>query len=280
MNKVFSSHWLDDVFKQREWFGALALFAVAVASVLMGWLPTVAAVLLAGFTLLLVVYRSERLNFPWVKCVVWFFLLPVGLAMALYRPDGFHYPLIFRLAQLHEGGKPFALHLNTAKALAGYMAIVWLVAVPGVLPKRYLSWRWLTVVAVTLAAPVLLVAIPLFGLQWQPKWGMHVVVFLVVNALVTCVAEESFMRLLVQGPIQRAGARFCGPLLSHGGALLVSTLLFAAAHSPQGAEAWGIYLLAGCAYGLGYALSGRLWVAIVTHFTVNAVHYVFLTYPL
>lgn len=256
---------------------SVALCCVALLSLLLGWLPLSVAGLLVLFIAALAAFYFARNRAAWVKVVLWLPLLPLGLAIALMRPEGFSYPLVFSMNELYPGGKPFDLHLNTAKALAGYAVVIWLL---GSAPKQMLvTGRQVFVWPILLAGVVLGVAIPLLGLEWQPKWGLHAVWFLLVNLLVTCVAEESFMRLLVQGPLQRALQRF-GAAPAAFIALTVTTVLFAAAHSPQGAHAWAIYLVAGCAYGAAYTLTGRLSAAIATHFLVNAVHYLLLTYPL
>lgn len=263
-----------------QWLGSGILGGIAILLLLLGWLPLGSAGLFGLFASLLAGYcllsqhtlRVANL----LRVGVWGLILPVGLSMALYRPEGFSYPLLFHVDQFHLDGKPFALYVNTAKALAGYTAILWLLTQPS--PQSRLHQRWFLPLSLALAAVVLAAAVPLLGLQWHPKWQSEIAIFLVVNLLVTCVAEESFMRLLVQAPIHHACLRF-GPFVAGAVGLLVSTGLFAAAHSPQTGAAWGVYLLAGAMYGLGYALTGRLWVSVATHFTVNAMHILWLTCP-
>lgn len=255
----------------------VALCCVALLGLLLGWLPLSVVGLLVLFIAALAAFHFARNRAAWVKVLLWLPLLPLGLAIALMRPEGFSYPLVFSMNELYPGGKSFDLHINMAKALAGYAVVIWLL---GSVPKQMLVTGWQVFVwPILLAGVVLGVAIPLLGLEWQPKWGLHAIWFLLVNLLVTCVAEESFMRLLVQGPLQRALQQFGGAPAAFI-ALTVTTVLFAAAHSPQGAHAWAIYLVAGCAYGAAYTLTGRLSAAIATHFLVNTVHYLLLTYPL
>lgn len=260
-----------------KWIASALLVGIALACLLEGWLPPAVAGLFCLFIVALAGYRLTASRPAWVRIALWLPLLPLGLAIALVRPEGFAYPLVFHLDALYPGGKPFYLHVNIAKALAGYAVIVWLLSDHS--HPEQAKPKVAAVCVVLLAVLVLAVAVPLLGLQWQPKFGAHTVWFALVNLLVTCVAEESFMRLLVQAPLQRTLARL-GRIPAAVVALAAASALFAAAHSPVGAEAWGIYLLAGVAYGAAFVFTGRLSAAIGTHFLVNITHYVLLTYPL
>ena len=94
------------------------------------------------------------------------------------------------------------------------------------------------------------------------------------NLFFTCVAEEAFFRGFLQRELGRALVGFGGgqPLAVGG-----SAALFGLAHWAGG---WSYVLLAALA-GLGYALafraSGRIEMAILAHFGLNAVHFLLLS---
>ena len=101
-----------------------------------------------------------------------------------------------------------------------------------------------------------------------PKWTSFFWLWAVTNLFFTCVAEEAFFRGFLQRELGRALSGFRGgqPLAVGG-----SAALFGLAHWAGG---WSYVLFAALA-GLGYALtfraSGRIEMAILAHFSLNAV---------
>jgi membrane protease YdiL (CAAX protease family) len=59
----------------------------------------------------------------------------------------------------------------------------------------------------------------------------------------------------------------------------VSTVLFGLAHARGGPGLVVLAALAGLGYAAAYLRSGRIEGAILTHFALNAVHFVAFTYP-
>jgi membrane protease YdiL (CAAX protease family) len=110
----------------------------------------------------------------------------------------------------------------------------------------------------------------------EPKWLPFTPIFLVTNLLFTCVAEEAFFRGFLQDRLARAmahtryGAAF---------AIICSGLLFGLAHVGGGLPLILLASLVGLGSGLAYHRTQRLEAAIVTHFIVNAVHFICFTYP-
>jgi membrane protease YdiL (CAAX protease family) len=99
--------------------------------------------------------------------------------------------------------------------------------------------------------------------------------FLALNLFTTCLAEEAFFRALIQGRLTDAlGARKHGAAVAIG----VAAVLFGIAHGYGGVPLVALATLAGIGYGLAYRRGG-IEAAILTHFALNAAHFVLFTYP-
>ncbi|MGV8838615.1 CPBP family intramembrane glutamic endopeptidase, partial [Cellvibrio sp.] len=141
---------------------------------------------------------------------------------------------------------------------------------------------WISVSLLPLAPLLIIgVAIPVLGLQLQPKPIEQILMVVVVNLLITCVAEEVFMRYLFQQNLRNAIASFtANRALQEIIPLLLVTGVFVAIHAGISDAAIWVYALAGFLYGLSYTLSKNILYPIAIHFLVNQIHFSFLTYPL
>jgi membrane protease YdiL (CAAX protease family) len=267
--------------KKNNYFFIL-LAAVLGALLALHFIPPVVALLIVVFSVMLLLYRYYlQKNKPALFYLLWFVAIILGVGIGLYRPAGFNYPLIFSVSQLYEGGLPMDLYLNLGKALAGYCIIFFLfssarqsIGYITSLPKQIS----LVVVSTLL---ILGVAIVLLNLQVHVKAVNYILMFGAVNLLVTCVAEEAFMRWLLQTQLQIFFARkISNRILQEGLALLITTIIFVLTHMVHGLEAVMVFTLAGFVYGFVYTLTKNLLAAIAVHFLVNIIHFSLLTYPI
>lgn len=264
---------------KKELILGLVLAVLVAALVVVSWLPLVNAFGLIGVVCLAWFFRKEELR-HWVKVGIFLFLVPLVFLVATYRPEGFSYPLLFSLA--HESGSAprFEMFTNFSKLLVGLclLLLLW----PGSRNNEFVvspKWQYLIV----LLAPVLIVAIaiPVLDLRLQPKAITHMLLFAVVNLFFIALAEEVFMRLLLQQSLRNTVAsvtnnRWVQELLP----LLLVTIIFVAIHGGlSGAAVW-IYAFAGFCYGLSYTLSKNVLYPMAIHFWVNQLHFSLLTYPL
>lgn len=253
--------------------------AVVVVLMMVGWLPLANAAGLVGIACLAWFFRKEELN-RWVKVGLFLLLVPLAFWVASYEPEGFAYPLLFSLADDAGEAARYELSVDFAKGIAGFLLLylLW--------PKRaaneFIAGKWFSI-SVLLLAPLLIisVAISVLGLQWQPKPIEQILQFAAVSLLITCVAEEVFMRFLFQQNLRNAIASFTdNRALQEIIPLLLVTGIFVAIHAGiSGAAVW-VYALAGFLYGLSYTLGKNILYPIVIHFLVNQIHFSFLTYPL
>lgn len=266
----------------KEIWLSTPLLAMAVALSVTGFLPGSVMVLIALFALALVAFRKGLFHHRNLVTVpAWLLAVISGLAVGLYRPDGFNYPLIFSTEQLHEGGLPFALYVNIGKGLAGWLAL--LLLLPLVDRRNAVVQGALSTVGLVLilTAIILITAVVLLDLALFTKPVGYLLPFGLVNLLITCVAEEAFMRLLFQLSLALAFTRLIPrqwpPQII---ALLLTTGLFILTHSVASVELMVVFGLAGFCYGLVFLLTRNIYACIALHFLVNFMHFAFLTYPL
>lgn len=258
--------------------GVVLALVVAVL-VVVGWMPWVNMIGLAGVICLAMFFREEALK-RWIKVGVFLLLVPLVFFVATYRPEGFSYPLLLSLTNETGSAPRFEMFVNFSKLLVGLclLFLLW----PRLRNCEFLAsptWQFL----IALLAPVLImaVAIPVLGLRFQPKAIEHMMLFALVNLFVIALAEEAFMRLLLQQPLRNALAgmttnHWIQELLP----LLLVTIIFVVIHAGLSGVASWIYALAGFLYGLSYTLSKNIFYPITIHFLVNQIHFSLLTYPL
>ncbi|MDI1261146.1 CPBP family intramembrane glutamic endopeptidase [Aquabacterium sp.] len=204
----------------------------------------------------------------------------LGLALAVHVLPGFHNPLLVNAVRTTPDAVPFTLYANFDKGSVGLLLLA-------CLAPRLASWQDArAAVAPTLVAAVATAAAAI-GAAWlagqvrfEPKLGAALPpfapTFLFVNLFFTCVAEEAFFRGLIQERLTRALAHRPGLIFLP---ILVSATLFGLAHLGGGPLYMAFATLAGLGYAGVYAKTRRVEAAVVTHFAVNATHFIFFTYP-
>ncbi len=255
------------------------LVVTVAALVLLQWLPLVNGIGLLGVAGLAGVVRREGLNRK-LKVGLFLLLVPLAFWVATFEPAGFDYPVVFSLVGDEDSASRYDFDVNFAKALCGFLLVYFL------WPKRsegefVARARYQFLVALLAPAIIIALAIPALDLHLQPKTIEQMVLFALGNLLIVGVAEEAFLRFLLQQPLRyaiagRTANRWAQELIP----LLLVSAIFVAIHSGiSGAAIW-IYALAGFLYGLSYTLSKNICYPIMIHFFVNQIHFSFLTYPL
>jgi membrane protease YdiL (CAAX protease family) len=245
-------------------------------------IPSIVAALVLVFAMVLALYNYLlQANKPVGLYLAWTLALVLGIAVGLYRPAGFSYPLVFSVNQLYEGGLPFSLYVNTAKLLAGYIIVYFLISSRIAADVFIRSRLQQYVFAIAVGVIVVLLASLLLGLEFHLKPLNYILMFGLANLLVTCVAEEAFMRLLLQAQLQKFIATKVNSVFwLEAIPLLIATLIFVVTHLVTSLNAILVFGLAGFTYGLVYSLTKNLWACVAVHFTVNIIHFALLTYPL
>ena len=200
----------------------------------------------------------------------------LSLALALHVVPGFDNWKILDDFALSERSRPFSLYLNFDKPLVG----LFILALGAPLLRRWSDWKAM----LATAAPIALAGIAcVYGLGYlfgyaavDPTADPVFVVWALRNLFFTCVAEEAFFRGFLQRYLELGLARFRSGRFA---SLAVVSLLFGLAHFAGGAGYVALSTLAGLVYGYVYQKTGRIEAAILTHFLLNAGHFLFFTYP-
>jgi len=278
--------------------------ALGAAALLTGWaanlitysaIPVLAALaaLALGYerTTKRLQHQPQRLGLRWFARGQLLVVASLLLLLAMHKLPGFQNVLLLDQIQVSQDAIPFTLYANFDKGLAGLVLLVllWPLSQPSPQPLQAaaasdlrsdltLRWRlgWWPLFPLTfLCSEMIAVA---FGfITWDPKLPAYTLTFLAVNLFLTCVAEELFFRGLLQTALQRWLARRAWPLWL---AAVVVGLLFGAAHLGGGVPYAIAVTAAGIGYGLMYLRSGRIEVAILGHFALNALHFLLFSYPM
>lgn len=197
------------------------------------------------------------------------------LALSVHKFTGFTNPSVVTNMRISDAAPSFTHNLNFDTTAAGLI----LFAVFCSSAKSLEQWREIArQYKVIIGAPVLVfaVALAIGYLSFDPKFVAYTPVYLVCNLLFTCVTEEAFFRGFVQHQLSAGLQRWrAGPYV----AMVIAALLFGIAHAKGGLPLVGLASLAGLGYGYAYLRSKRIEAAILTHFTLNAIHFLVFTYP-
>lgn len=280
-----------------RWPWLVALIAAVSAGIMQGQLTLVALVPITALLALcwrtLATHRRPRRDTGLLLL-----MLVLGLALALHQLPGFLNPTY--LVSMSDQHPPTLKYLNFDKGVAGLLLLVVLVGARRAEmrdrhggfsatlfmtkasgpPASSGSGRLVLVAAATLALPWLGAVATGLGtpaLRWPENAGL----FLASNLFLTCVAEEVAFR----GVIQQLLGRVFGDKQRRwqgwrsGVPVLLAALVFGLAHAGGGAAYAALATLAGLGYGLMYRLSGRIELAILLHFALNALVFVTLSLP-
>ena len=202
----------------------------------------------------------------------------LALAMSLHWMRGFHNPVQFAGVRLTPDAAPLTQYLNFDKGAAGLV----LLAAFGArsMSVREFVRQWPTILAAALATAALAIglALALGYVRFEPKLPDATQAFLVTNLFFTCVAEEAFFRGLIQERLMRLADSRRQPAWTWI-AIAASALLFGLAHAGGGATWMLIATVAGFGYAAVYARTRTIEGPIRVHGAVNAVHFLFFTYP-
>ncbi len=207
---------------------------------------------------------------PYLQRALWVVLVLVfAIALAAHLLPGFSPWPLWPARQISSDAAPYALRLSWDKLLVGLTLLAWWLGQTHRAPQRPLLAGMLALVTL-LAVPLLALALNL--VDWQPKWPDGLWLWLAVNLGVTVLAEE----LLFRGLLQTRLVAWLGVWPG----ILLTALLFGAAHIPFSPLFALVAGIAGLGYGLLFHYSGRLSLAIALHLAVNLSHLLLLSYPL
>ena len=171
---------------------------------------------------------------------------------------------------------PYSLYLNFDKTLIG----LFILAFGFALTDFRTQWRQ----TLSSAFPVIamgLIVILFFAfvvnyIRFDPKLPESTLIWALKNLFFVCVAEEAIFRGAIQKNLMAKLA-----LYKYGeyGALIIASLLFGLSHFWGGAAYVLLASVAGLFYGYVYMKTSRIESSILSHFTLNFIHFTLFSYP-
>jgi len=203
-------------------------------------------------------------------------ILILAAGFMLHRIPGFYNPRVIAGARFTADAIPFTLYLNYDKTLVGLFLLGWCHTRMRDAGEWAETLRKTIPTAAGLIALLMTLSIAAGYVRFDPKFPSESWLWLGVNLLFTCVAEEAIFRGFIQAQLQRRWQN-----RRHGQffALGIAALLFGVAHAAGGALYVILATIAGIGYGWVYQRSGKIEASILTHFMLNAVHFFGFTYP-
>ena len=248
---------------------ALSL-AAAVAAGIVAWAGLLVLALFVGACLTAVRTESPTV----VRTVAWGAVLFLAVALAIHEMPWIRNVLVLDSVSVSAAAADYTLYWNYDKGFAG--VVLYAVCVQPQAPTE-----WVRATAATGAIALLtLVAVGVAAtaagfVAWDPKWPAILGVWVPANLFLTCVAEETFFRGLLQ---RHLGSALRGRVPAPA-AVLAAAVAFGVVHLAGGITYVLLATLAGIGYGAAYQLTGRVEASIFVHFALNLAHLVLFTYP-
>lgn len=235
-------------------------------------------VLMAGCCVLYLRFRAPGTGaHRLAKAIAAVGVLAVGILLGTHSLPGFHNFRVAHEVTLSPGATPYTLYLNFDKTMVGVL-IIGVLQIPLICTARAGSSALMRATPVLLATVAVTIAgsLALGYVRVDAKWHELFWIWAPANLLMTCLSEEAFFRGFLQREIRAAlaGRRYAEPL-----AIGIAAAAFGAAHLAGGTAYAVLATLAGAGYGYAYARTGRLEMAMLTHFALNATHFLLFTYP-
>lgn len=256
---------------ERVWqFSYFVLFATGLITGVLSIIAVIPMVALAG---LLIVYRG-RGSYSLISGLL---ALVIGLALGLHVVPGFNNYEFASDIKLSAGAAGFDIWFNFDKSMFG-LFVLGIVLHSALIRKASDLSDALKLFLPVAAGGILLiygvgVVIGYSTFDWTPAliflpWALKNIVF-------TVLAEEVFFRGIVQKELaSRLPSARSGDI-----AVVVAGVLFGVAHFGGGIYYVLLSSLAGILYGYTYKITGRIEAPIITHFALNAGHFLLFTYP-
>lgn len=253
-----------------------ALFVTAIiGGLVQGYLAWQAIPVLALFALIAYAATIPTTN----RIVRIALLLATGymaLAMSQHKFAGFVQASLADNVRFSSDAPPMTHHASFDMISAGLILMAMFCNPAEKLAEWKDALRSVAPIIIGTLVIVLGIALVIGYVHWDFKLSSYTPIFLATNLLFTCVTEEAFFRGFMQEQLTRAMSGWrAGPLL----ALSVSALLFGIAHVKGGPLFVLLAAIAGLNYGYAYLKTRRIEASILTHFSLNAVHFIAFTYP-
>ncbi|MGB1271510.1 MAG: lysostaphin resistance A-like protein [Endozoicomonas sp.] len=214
----------------------------------------------------------------------------VSVAFMLHWVPGFHNPLIWEQQAVKPLSIPYTLYINSDKPWIALAVLLFLSGYGHLMePKKPLhvsllqtreQWHCAFLKSLLPIGLMLVLVFPIAMasgfVRWQPGWPELTAWFLVNNLLLTSLTEEAFFRGFFQGMLSRyLPGNGVGVVV----AIMVPALIHGIGHYPGGALYVTLVILCSAFYGWVYHRTGSLEMAVLSHWLLNASHFLLFSYP-
>lgn len=204
------------------------------------------------------------------------FVLILGIGLASHQLPGFNNLNVLDHIYYTRDALPFSLYLNFDKTIVG----IFILAFGGQLISQKSEWllllRQLKIKAPIVILGVLTLAFIFKYVRFEFKLPSSFIIWTVTNLLLVCTAEEAFFRGFIQ---KKLSALMKKTKYGDYFAIGLTSVLFGFAHYAGGIKYVILAAAAGVGYGWVYFTTKRIEGSILTHFSLNCVHFLFFTYP-
>jgi membrane protease YdiL (CAAX protease family) len=203
------------------------------------------------------------------------FLLGIGLRTHIF--SGFHNIPVLKQVVITKDAIPFTMYWNIDSILLGIFILGCMVPLIKNLSKATLALKQTVLPAFLTIVVVMIIALALKFVQFTPKLPSFTWVWLTNNLLFVCMAEEAFFRGFVQQYLSNWLNNING---GHWIAIAIAAIFFGLSHySGWSIKYMTLATIAGVGYGWIYWRTKSIEASILTHFTLNLIHFLFFTYP-
>jgi membrane protease YdiL (CAAX protease family) len=197
-------------------------------------------------------------------------------ALFLHVVPGVDNPRVVSNVVLGPGSAPYTKYLNFDKGIAGLLLLgIYASDQPaadeGSRHAAGFLWRFAIVVVVVMA-----LSLALGHVRWDPKLPPWWAVWTWSMVFLTALPEEALFRGVVQSLITKP---FGGTDRAAAAAIVIAGMLFGVAHLAGGATYVAVASAAGIGYGWIYASTRSIGAAVAVHAGLNAIHFLFFSYP-
>lgn len=259
---------------RRDWPWCSGLLLSCIAGLAGGILDWRAPVCIGAYAAL--AWGARGAGRAWLRVPLLVLTGVAAFLFALHRFPGFFNPVLAEGIRFSLDAPPFTLRANFDTAVAGIVLMgVFCPRIEAAADWAAMLRRVWPIMLSTLVV-VLGLGTALGYVRPDVKWTPYSAWFLAANLLFTCVTEEAFFRGFLLQRMACGLSRWRGGLVI---AVAASSLLFGLAHARGGPLLIGLATVAGLHYAAAYLRSKRIEGAILTHFVLNAAHFVAFSYP-
>ena len=265
--------WLPKIKGFEAWW--VAAFLSIILGLISHQLSFLGVAIIAFLAMLLVLFIRTN-NHQIVHLFLGGIIFLFSLTFVTHILPGFHNLKILDRVYIGSGGIPFSLYLNIDKTFMGLLII----GLTHPLIER--REQLISVIKNTLPLAIItiiitmLMAIALGFVYFDVKIPNEFLIWSVTNLLFVCLAEEALFRGFLQRNLTLIlrNIKFSGVI-----SILISALLFGLAHHAGGWKYVLLATVAGVGYGAVYYKTQRIEASILTHFSLNTIHFLCVTYP-